>query len=84
VALPVLAAATGLKAWRLARGGAWSGTAPALAAGAASSFAATLAALPLARALERDRSVAPWVAYRVGLAAAALAMSRRRRGRASP
>jgi undecaprenyl-diphosphatase len=76
VALPVLAAATGLKAWRLARGGAPPGTAPALAAGAASSFAATLASLPLAHALERGRSVAPWVAYRVGLAAVTLAMSR--------
>jgi len=62
-AVPVLVAATALKAVR-AR------PTPAGAAGAAASFAATLAARPLARALAGP--LAPWAAYRALLAGAIL------------
>jgi undecaprenyl-diphosphatase len=72
--LPVIAGATGLKVWRLAR----RGLAPELrvpfAAGVAAALAATLASAPL---LRRTTSVRPAAAERVALAAAALARLRR-------
>src|SRR3954469_3919069 len=49
------------------------------AGGAVSAGAATLASMPLARVLERDRPLAPWAAYRCGLAAVLLV--RENRGR---
>jgi undecaprenyl-diphosphatase len=47
--LPVVAGATALKAWRLARGGLPVGLRAPFAAGAAAAFAGTLAAAPLSR-----------------------------------
>jgi hypothetical protein len=44
-----------------------------LAAGAAASFAGTLASARLIRQVERDRSFLPYAAYRTGLALAVLA-----------
>ncbi len=78
-ALPVLAGATALKGVRLARRGAGPATRRALSAGVLASFASTLAALPAVRALERDRPLWPWAAYRGLLALALLAASRARR-----
>jgi undecaprenyl-diphosphatase len=79
VGLPVLAGAAALKGLRLARRAPAADTRRALAAGAVAAFASTLAALPLARSLERDRALWPWAAYRAALAATLLA-ARARRG----
>lgn len=67
VALPVIAGATLLKGVRLARRGVPESSRKALAAGAAASFASTLYSTWLIRQVERDRSLAPYAAYRVGL-----------------
>jgi undecaprenyl-diphosphatase len=68
VALPVIVGATGLKALRLARHGLPAGAGRAFAAGTAASFASTLASTWLMAQVGRDRSLAPYAAYRVGLA----------------
>ncbi len=75
VGVPVLTGAGALKAVRLVRRGARE-DAVTLGLGAAVACAATFAALPLARVLEQDRSLAPWAAYRCALAAALLARRR--------
>ncbi|HEV7804581.1 MAG TPA: undecaprenyl-diphosphate phosphatase [Solirubrobacteraceae bacterium] len=72
VALPVIAGATGLKALRLLRMGLPAGARHGFAAGIGASFAATLAALPLVHAVERERSLLGFAAYRIGLAAVVL------------
>jgi undecaprenyl-diphosphatase len=79
VALPVIVGATVLKGVRLARRGMPPGVAGAFAAGAAAAFGSTLASVRLIRAVERDRSLAPYAAYRAGLAALVLLRARRRR-----
>jgi undecaprenyl-diphosphatase len=68
VALPVIAGATLLKAIRLQQRGLPPRTAAPFAAGAAASFASTLGSTWLIRQVERDRSLLPYAAYRVGLA----------------
>jgi undecaprenyl-diphosphatase len=72
VALPVIAGAAALKAVRL-RG---SGLPPRMRLpfllGAVTSFASTLGSSRLIGRLEPDRSLAPYAAYRIGLAAAAI------------
>lgn len=73
VALPVIVGATALKGVRLARRGVPTGMAGRLAAGAAASFASTLASARLIRQVERDRSFGPYAAYRTLLALAVLA-----------
>ena len=70
VALPVIAGATLLKGIRLTRRGLPRGTAGPFAAGAATSFASTLGSTWVIHQVERDRSLLPYAAYRVGLAAA--------------
>jgi undecaprenyl-diphosphatase len=77
VALPVIAGATGLKAVRLLRGGLPAGCRRSFAAGVAAAFAATLASLPLVRRGDRGRSLLPFAAYRIALAAVVLARLRR-------
>jgi undecaprenyl-diphosphatase len=72
VALPVIVGATALKGTRLTRRGLPAGTSAAFAAGAAASFASTLASTWLIRQVERDRSLAPYAAYRAALALAVL------------
>jgi undecaprenyl-diphosphatase len=72
VALPVIVGATVLKGVRLWRRGLPPGTAGAFAAGTGASFASTLASTWLIRQVERDRSLAPYAAYRVALAAVVL------------
>jgi len=79
VALPVIVGATALKARRLARRGLPSGTARAFAGGILASFAATFASIRIIRVVERDRSLLPYAAYRLALAA--LVLRRLRGGR---
>jgi undecaprenyl-diphosphatase len=68
-ALPVIAGASALKGWRLARGGLPPGTGPAFAAGTLAAFGSTLASAGIVRAVERDGSLLPYAAYRLALAA---------------
>jgi undecaprenyl-diphosphatase len=68
-ALPVITGATVLKGLRLKRRGLEPGAGPAFAAGASASFASTLVSTRLIRQVERDRSLLPYAAYRVALAA---------------
>ena len=82
VALPVIVGATALKGARLAR----RGVPPALgdarsrpASGAA--FVSTLASVRIIRAVERDRSFAPYAAYRALLAAVVLRRAWQNRSR---
>jgi undecaprenyl-diphosphatase len=82
VALPVIVGATALKGARLARRGLPGGAAGAFAAGIAAAFLSTLGSVRLIRAVERDRSLAPYAAYRLALAAAVLARARQAPGRA--
>jgi undecaprenyl-diphosphatase len=69
VALPVIVGATVLKGVRLARRGLPAGVAGAFAAGIGAAFASTLVSVRLIRAVERDRPLAPYAAYRLALAA---------------
>lgn len=69
VALPVIAGAAALKAVRVRRRGLPPGAPGALASGLAASFASTLASARLIRTFERDRTLAPYAAYRIALAA---------------
>ncbi|MEA2286409.1 MAG: undecaprenyl-diphosphatase [Solirubrobacteraceae bacterium] len=77
VALPVILGATALKGARLARRGLPPGVTRSFAAGIAASFLSTLASVRLIRAVERDRSLAPYAAYRLALAALVLWRARR-------
>jgi undecaprenyl-diphosphatase len=79
VALPVIAGATLLKTVRLTRRGLPPASTVPIAAGVAASFASTLGSTWLIRQVERDRSLVPYAAYRIGLAAVVL--RRRFRGR---
>jgi undecaprenyl-diphosphatase len=72
VALPVIVGASVLKGVRLARRGLPAGGGGAFAAGIGASFASTLGSTWLIRQVERDRSLAPYAAYRVALAAVVL------------
>ena len=69
VALPVIVGAAALKGARMRRRGAGPGLRGALAAGAAASFASTLASQRLISIVERDRALWPYAAYRSALAA---------------
>jgi undecaprenyl-diphosphatase len=76
VALPVIVGATALKGVRLARRGLPAGVAGAFAAGIGAAFASTLGSVRLIRAVERDRPLAPYAAYRLALAALVLRRAR--------
>jgi len=78
-ALPIILGATLLKGTRLVRRGLPAGTAGAFVAGIVASFATTLLSIRIIRAVERDRSLMPYAAYRLGLAA--LVVARLWRGR---
>jgi undecaprenyl-diphosphatase len=67
-ALPVIAGACALKGLRLHKRGLPPGSAVPFAAGAGAAFVSTLASTWLIRALERDRSLAPYALYRIALA----------------
>jgi undecaprenyl-diphosphatase len=79
VALPVIAGATVLKTVRLARRGLPPRSALPIAVGAGASFASTLGSTWLIHQVERDRSLLPYAAYRMGLAAVILARLAARR-----
>jgi undecaprenyl-diphosphatase len=84
VALPVIAGATVLKTVRLARRGLPPRSALPIALGAGASFASTLGSTWLIRQVERDRSLLPYAAYRLGLAAVVLGrLAQRRRSGAA-
>jgi undecaprenyl-diphosphatase len=76
-ALPVIAGATALKAARLARRGLPDAMAQAFVAGMIASYAATLASMHVIRRLQRNRSLIPYAAYRLVLAAVVLGRLRR-------
>lgn len=78
VALPIIVGAAGLKGARLSRRGVSPGLRRSLGLGITASFASTLASQRLLRLVERDRALWPYAAYRAALAAAVLAMLRRR------
>jgi undecaprenyl-diphosphatase len=69
VALPVIAGATVLKGLRIGRRGLEPGTGASFVAGAVASFVSTLGSTWLIRQVERDRSLLPYAAYRLVLAA---------------
>jgi undecaprenyl-diphosphatase len=77
VALPIITGAAVLKGHRLARRGLPPGMGRAFAAGIGASFASTLASTWLIRQVERDRSLAPYAAYRAALAAVVIVRARR-------
>jgi undecaprenyl-diphosphatase len=76
VALPIIVGAAALKGARLAQRGLPAGTARAFVAGTAASFASTLASIRIIRRVERDRSLMPYAAYRLALAAVVVARLR--------
>jgi undecaprenyl-diphosphatase len=78
VALPIIVGACLLKGTRLARRGLPPAMGLRFAAGVGASFASTLGSTWLIRQVERDRSLAPYAAYRTALALAVLAKGRRR------
>ena len=67
-ALPIIVGATALKGTRLMRRGVPAGTAGGFAAGIVASFAATLLSIRVIRSVDRGHSLAPYAAYRLGLA----------------
>lgn len=77
VALPIITAASVLKGHRLLKRGLPPGAGAAFAVGTAAAFASTLGSTWLIRQVERDRSLAPYAAYRCLLAAVVLARLRR-------
>jgi undecaprenyl-diphosphatase len=79
MALPVIAGAGALKARRLRADGLPAGLRAPFLVGVVSSFASTLASRPLLRRGDGERPLAPFAAYRIGLAAAVLLRLRRTR-----
>jgi len=79
IGVPVIVGAAGLKGLRLLQRRPGRSELGTLALGAAAAAAATLVSMPLAKVLEHDRPLAPWAAYRCGLAAVLLV--RQNRGR---
>ncbi len=82
-ALPVILGATALKGLRLARRGLPPDAAGGFAAGVAASALSTLACVRVLRAVRGDRSLAPFAAYRIALAAIVLRRARRARSHES-
>jgi undecaprenyl-diphosphatase len=78
-ALPIIAGATLLKGMRLHRRGLPAAAGVPFAAGAAASFVSTLGSTWLIRQVERDRSLLPYAAYRIGLAGLVLRRLHQRR-----
>jgi undecaprenyl-diphosphatase len=76
-ALPVIAGAMLLKGARLVCRGLPDATAQAFAAGIVASFAAALASMRVIRRVQRDHSLMPCAAYRLGLAVVVLRRLRR-------
>lgn len=83
-ALPIIVAATALKAVRLRRRGLPAPMRAAFVAGTAASFVSTLGSTWLIRQVERDRSLRPYAAYRLAVAALVVLRLRRDRRAAAP
>lgn len=79
VALPVIGGATALKCLRLWQRGLPAGSRNAFAVGVIASFASTLGSTRLIEVVERDRSLAPFAAYRVALGSLAIRRLRAKR-----
>ena len=79
IGVPVIAGAAVAKAARLLQRRPGRDELASLGVGALTAAAATLASMPLARVLERDRPLVPWAAYRCALAGVLLV--RQNRGR---
>jgi undecaprenyl-diphosphatase len=84
LALPVITGASVLKGWRLVRRGVPPEFRAAFAVGAGVSLASTLLSARLLGRVERDRPLARFAVYRVGLAAVILVRTRRRCGGSGP
>jgi undecaprenyl-diphosphatase len=69
VALPIITAASALKGYRLLRRGMPPRALAPFVVGAGAAFTSTLTSTWLIRQVERDRSLAPYAAYRTVLAA---------------
>ncbi|MDQ4041058.1 MAG: undecaprenyl-diphosphatase, partial [Actinomycetota bacterium] len=80
-ALPVIAGATALKGYRLARRGVPARLATAFGVGTAAAFASTLASARLVRSVDRGHSLLPYAAYRTALAGLAIRRLRQNRRR---
>jgi undecaprenyl-diphosphatase len=80
-ALPVIAGASALKGFRLAREGLPPRTAGPFAAGTLAAFGSTLASAGIVRAVERDGSLLPYAAYRLALSALVIRRLRQNRHR---
>jgi undecaprenyl-diphosphatase len=76
-AIPVLAAASAFKVWRLARSGIPVHLRKAFFTGAVAAFASTFAAEPLLSAERRSKTTRFWAVYRILLAAGVVAAHRR-------
>src|SRR5207247_6810098 len=76
-ALPIIIGATALKGARLAQRGLPRGMTSRFAAGIGAAFVSTLASSWLIHQVERDRSLAPYAAYRAVLAVAVIVRARR-------
>jgi undecaprenyl-diphosphatase len=81
VALPIITAASALKGYRLLRRGMPPRALAPFVVGSAAAFASTLASTWLIRQVERDRSLAPYAAYRAALAVVVLRRLSCERGR---
>lgn len=79
--LPVMAGASALKAWRLARGGLPRSAGSDLLVGAGAAFLSTAASARLTRRGAGARSLRPYVVYRCALAAVTLRRLRRTQNR---
>ena len=79
IGVPVIVGAAGLKGLRLLQRRPGRSELATLALGALCAGGATLASMPLARVLERDRPLAPWAAYRCALAGVLLVRENRDR-----
>jgi undecaprenyl-diphosphatase len=73
IALPVIVGASALKGFRLIKRGLPPGLAARMGIGAVTAFGSTLSSMRLITMLERSRSLRPYAAYRIVLAAVVLA-----------
>lgn len=80
VALPIITAASALKGYRLLRRGMPPTALAPFVVGSGAAFGSTLTSTWLIRQVERDRSLAPYAAYRTVLAAVVLRRLWRERG----
>ncbi len=83
VALPIIAAATARRVFHVRREGLPSGDRLAMVAGGLAAFGSTLGSRSILARVERERSLAPYAVYRLGLAGLALRRLRTQRSGAA-